>query len=370
VKAGNTPWGAARIFIQPRAASRLGKEFDTAGLPRRAALLYDTNTYHLFSASIQQSLTTQKFSLREFVLPASEQSKSLRVAEKLYRQFSEHGVDRHTSLVAIGGGMVGDVGGFVASTYMRGMPLVHVPTTLLSMCDSAIGGKTAVNLTAGKNRIGSFYPARLTLIDTLFLNTLPLRAIRAGLAEVVKYALIDDASFFNFIETHLDALLRLEPQPLERVIRQSITTKLKFIRGDFFDTLGKRAALNFGHTFAHALETCFNYRTLWHGEAVWLGMACAALLSEQTGRLSAKETTRILTLIRRIGIPKNAMARFLRLDETEILAAMQSDKKKRNGRVRFLVLNGTGHSAFCEETISTATLKTVIRRAKDYLSCT
>ncbi|MBC8044498.1 MAG: 3-dehydroquinate synthase, partial [Rhizobacter sp.] len=258
----------SRITIEPAALRHLGSQFENAHLDKRTVLFFDHNTERLFAETIESQLHEQGFELRKIVVPASERAKSLRVAEKVYGELIAAKVNRSWSIVAVGGGVVGDLAGFVAASFMRGLPLVNVPTTLLAMADSAIGGKVAVNHPRGKNLIGFFYEPVIVAIDPNFLNTLPPRDVRSGLAEILKYAFIGNENFLGYFETHLEKMLALQSPFIDQAIRTSVKAKINIVKRDPHETKGLRALLNFGHTFGHAIESAAGYGKLRHGEAV------------------------------------------------------------------------------------------------------
>jgi 3-dehydroquinate synthase len=280
----------------------------------------------------------------------AETAKNLQTVEKVSRALVRAGADRHTLVIAVGGGVVGDVAGFVAASYLRGVALVQVPTTLVAQVDSAIGGKTGVNLAEGKNLVGAFYPPRLVLADPEALATLPDREFRGGLAEVIKYGVIADAKLFEFLESKMDALLRREPSALEHVIRRSIEIKAQVVGKDERES-GLREILNFGHTFGHALESVTRYRRFQHGEAVAWGMMCAALLGHEVAGTPADAVSRIVALVRRI----EPLPGWPKIEAAKILQAMYSDKKARAGKLRFVLAPRIGHA----ETIGDVPEKTV-----------
>lgn len=338
------------------------------GLLPKVVLLFDRNTHTLFSQKIFQTLQKAEIAHHAFVVSASESAKSLRTAERLYGAFIKSGIDRTTTLVAIGGGVVGDLGGFLAASYLRGIPLVHVPTTLLAMVDSAFGGKVAVNHSLGKNMIGFFYPPTFTFIDVGFLNTLPMRDIYSGLAEAFKYALIQDAPFFHYLESHFEQIVLLKHTRIEQVIRRSIKNKMRIVRKDFKETLGLRALLNFGHTFGHALETISQYRAFRHGEAVLIGMLCAATLSKNLGLLDEDSLMRIAYFTKRFPISPSLLKRhFLDVADPDLESAMQSDKKKERDVIRFVLLREIGKAFLCSEKISSRDVRRAIHDAKHLL---
>ncbi len=333
-------------------------------LPKKLVLCVDKYIDTHFGAALSLELRKKNFTARKSVIPASERSKSLAMANKLYGEWLAAGVDRSYVVVAIGGGVVGDLAGFVAASYMRGLRLIHVPTTLLAMVDSAIGGKVAVNHRAGKNLIGFFYDAELTLIDTTFLRSLPERDMHSGLAEVLKYALIGDEKLLTFLERHFEAMLAHRP-PLLTAIKKSVAAKLRIVRQDFRETKGLRATLNFGHTFAHALEKLAHYKYLRHGEAVLWGMLCASALSWRLGKITAEDLKRIAQMVTRFKIKEQiAKAYFLDQTESQIVSAMQADKKKQDGQLRFVLLEKIGQASLSDEPVEMHEVCQAIKDAK------
>jgi len=266
-------------------------------------------------------------------LPDGEQYKTLATVERILDRLIAGGAHRDTTLVALGGGVVGDITGFAAACYMRGVDFVQVPTTLLAQVDSSVGGKTGVNHALGKNLIGAFHQPRAVLIDTDTLRTLPDRELRAGLAEVIKYGAIMDAALFAWLEEHIDALLSREPGALAHAIRRCCELKADVVAADEREA-GRRAILNFGHTFGHAIERCQGYGEWLHGEAVAAGMVMAARLSG----VAATELARLAALLDRAGLPTAPPA----IGAGEMLAAMGMDKKVQQKRLRFVLLNALG----------------------------
>ncbi len=269
-----------------------------------------------------------------------ESSKNVHTVERLCRRLVASGADRRAVIVALGGGVVGDVAGFAAASFLRGVRLVHVPTTLVAQVDSAIGGKTGVNLPEGKNLVGAFYQPSLVLADPLALATLPARQYRAGLYEVIKYAVIGDAQLFRFLERSLEDLLRRDPAALGRVIPRCIKAKAEVVRRDEREA-GLREILNFGHTVGHALEALTGYKKFLHGEAVGWGVMAATLLAVAADGLDAASAARILRLVRRVG----SLPAPPRLPAARLLRALRADKKARAGRLRFVLPRRIGRVA-------------------------
>jgi 3-dehydroquinate synthase len=272
----------------------------------------------------------------------AETKKNIRTVELLCRKLTRAGADRKSLIIAVGGGVVGDVAGFVAASYLRGVGLVHVPTTLLAQVDSSIGGKTGVNLPEGKNLVGSFYAPRLVVIDTDLLRTLPERQFRSGIAEVIKYGVIADPELFAFLEQNMDKLLSKDRDALEYVIPRCVEIKSEVVSRDERES-GLREILNFGHTFGHALESVTKYRRYLHGEAVAWGMTAATLVGRELGITRNDDVSRVVSLIRRIG----KMPDWPRVAPKLLIEAMLSDKKTRARKLRFVVSPhiGEAHSS-------------------------
>jgi 3-dehydroquinate synthase len=266
-----------------------------------------------------------------------EAAKNIATVERLCRELVRAGADRRALLVAAGGGVVGDVAGFAAASYLRGVGLVHIPTTLVAQVDSAIGGKTGVNLPEGKNLVGAFYSPRLVLADPATLSTLPPREFRSGLYEVVKYGVIADATLFEFLEKSIETLVQRDAAALDFVIPRCIQVKAEVVSHDERES-GPREILNFGHTFAHAFETATAYRKYLHGEAVGWGMIAASRLAQRIGLLSAHSGARIEELVRRIG----ALPALPATRPSRLLEIMLADKKTRGGKLRFVLSRKIG----------------------------
>ena len=289
---------------------------------------------------------------RIITLPDGEEHKNLVTCMNVYTHLLEARHDRKTTLIAVGGGVVGDLTGFVAATYQRGVDFIQVPTTLLAQVDSSVGGKTGVNHPLGKNMIGAFHQPRLVLADTDVLQTLPDRELSAGLAEVIKYGLIRDPDFFTWLEQHMDALLARDTTTLAEAILISCRVKADVVAADETEQ-GVRAILNLGHTFGHAIETASGYGNWLHGEAVGAGMAMAAWMSHELGWLDTAHHDRVIALIRRAGLPAEAPTGMTTERFMELMAV---DKKAQDGRIRLVLQQGIGHAvvtdAFPPEVLS------------------
>ena len=295
--------------------------------------------------AIENSLSAVGFRVASATIPPGESQKSLDVARGLYDRLLDIPADRNTLIVAVGGGVVGDLAGFVASTYARGLPLLMVPTTLLAMVDSSVGGKVAVNLPRAKNMVGTFHQPVGVWIDTTFLDTLPPREYRSGLAEVVKYGVILDADFFAYLETHIDAILRRDPEAIRRIVLRSCELKALVVEQDEREETGLRAVLNYGHTFAHAFEIAGGYGAWLHGEAVAAGMICASRLAERRGLIGSEVTDRQLRLLKAFSLPTAP----LDWNIDAMIATMKTDKKSVAGRMRFILPKRLGEVALFDD---------------------
>lgn len=262
----------------------------------------------------------------------SESAKNLRTVELLARDLVRSGADRKSVLIAVGGGVVGDVAGFVAASYLRGVGLIHVPTTVVAQVDSSIGGKTGVNLPEGKNLLGAFYPPKLVLSDPDVLRTLPEREFRGGLAEIIKHAAVADAKMFAYLEKNMEKVGCRDRTAIEYLIPRNVAIKARVVGRDERES-GLREILNFGHTFAHALESVTHYKRYQHGEAVAWGMMAAALLGHEIGITRADDVSRIVSLVRRMG----PLPPWPRVSPRALIASMRSDKKTRDGKLRFVL---------------------------------
>ena len=313
---------------------------------RHVFVVSDTHVGPLYARALADAVQARRPEARVIVscIPAGETAKTLDRFSELLRELADFGATRDACVVALGGGVVGDLAGFVAACWMRGIDCVQVPTTLLAMVDSSVGGKTAVDLPQGKNLVGAFHPPRAVVADTSTLRTLPDRELRAGLAEVVKYGAIRDVAFLDWLETNADALLLRDPDALAEAIARSCTHKAGIVARDPFER-GERALLNFGHTFAHAIEAEQGYGGFNHGEAVAAGMVCAARLSARLGMATEDDAQRLAAVLQRFGLP-TAMPRGL--DPDALLARMRLDKKATAGILRFILWRGPGLAEITE----------------------
>ena len=327
--------------------ARMTRDGDASGLGRKAFVLTHPAIHRSWGDPVVQSLSQSGFEVVEAVIPAGERQKSPARLTDLLRRMLDGGLDRNSVLVALGGGVVGDLGGLAAALYMRGIPYVQIPTTLLAMVDSSVGGKTAIDLDDAKNAVGVFHQPSAVFIDPEVLATLPKREIRAGLAEVVKYGVLGDATFFEWIHRNAAALLALEPDVIAHAVKRSIEMKARLVEADEFDRTGARAVLNLGHTVGHALEALGGYRLYRHGEAVAVGLVAAARIAEKMGVAEAPLSETIATTLQALGLPvrpkcgpgvrTDGRSGNPFVDPEALLAAMRKDKKTLGGELNFIL---------------------------------
>ncbi len=304
-----------------------------------AVIITDTNVDELYADALGDLLTADQWDVHVLVVDPGEASKAAQIAEELWETMLEEGADRQSAVVAVGGGVVGDLAGFVAATYARGLQFFQIPTTLLAQVDSSVGGKVGINLPGAKNMVGAFWQPEGVLVDVEVLTTLPDREYRAGLAEVVKYGVILDAGFFDYLELNTDDINAKDPTVLSYLVERCCRLKADVVENDERETTGLRAVLNYGHTFAHAFEAAGNYGQMLHGEAVSIGMMCAARLAETMGRVDNEFVTRQLALLEALELP-TATPDY---DGDELLALMHRDKKVDDGQLRFVLPTKLGH---------------------------
>jgi 3-dehydroquinate synthase len=330
--------GPYPVVASAGAISRSAKEIAVLGRFSSVHIVSSPRVWRAVGKIVQRGL---RISTRDaiYLFNDAESAKNLHTVEKIARSLCRAGADRKSLLIAVGGGVVGDVVGFVAASYLRGVALVHVPTTLVAQVDSSIGGKTGVNLPEGKNLVGAFYPPRLVITDPRLLGTLPEREFRGGLAEIIKHAIIADAPMFALLEKNLEKVLRRDRQWIDFLIPRNVQIKARVASRDERES-GLREILNFGHTFAHALESATKYRRYQHGEAVAWGMMAAAFLGHELGLTRAEDVSRIVALIRRLG----ALPPWPRVSSATLLNAMRSDKKSRGGKLRFVLAPRIGEA--------------------------
>jgi 3-dehydroquinate synthase len=304
-----------------------------------SVIITDTNVDDLYSEAVAERLVEAGSEVDILAVEAGEASKSADVAAELWEQMLEQGTDRKSVVVAVGGGVVGDLAGFVAATFARGLRFVQVPTTLLAQVDSSVGGKVGINLAGGKNMVGAFWQPSGVVIDVDTLDTLPEREYRAGLAEVVKYGVIQDEEFFAFLETSVALISGRDRPTLMHIIERCCRLKADVVEQDEREETGVRAILNYGHTFGHALETATGYEQLLHGEGVAIGMLCAARLAQRLGRVDAAFTQRLRDLLTALKLPLSVPD----VDHEELIELMYRDKKVDRGKLRFVLPSRMGH---------------------------
>ncbi|HUR47185.1 MAG TPA: 3-dehydroquinate synthase, partial [Candidatus Saccharimonadales bacterium] len=327
------------ILIGSKLLGSLGAECRKLKLGQRCAVITDRNVGRRFGKTALSSLRKAGFDPVIVTVPAGETSKRLEVVQACYDQLAQHRLERKSFVVALGGGVVGDLAGFVAATYLRGIPFVQVPTTLLAQVDSSVGGKVGVNLKAGKNLVGSFYQPRLVLCDLDTLKTLPRREFRAGLAEVIKYGIIYDRALFERLEGELGNLLKLRPDVLAAVVARCCAIKAEVVGQDETET-GLRAILNFGHTIGHAIEAISGYGKFLHGEAIAIGQVAAAEVSAALTGLPQADSARVANLFREAGLPTSIELRASEMKR--LFAAMKLDKKVSRGEIKFVLAERIG----------------------------
>ncbi len=327
-------------------AGLLGQPDTWAGLPKAQAAVIVTNDTiaPLYEAPLRAALTPHYRQVHTVVLPDGEAHKDWQTLNRIFDALLGQGCDRKTVLFALGGGVIGDMTGFAAASYMRGVPFVQVPTTLLSQGDSSVGGKTAINHPLGKNMIGAFYQPVRVVCDLDTLRTLPERELSAGLAEVIKYGPIADMDFLAWIEAHIGALLAREPQALVRAVQRSCEIKAWVVGQDERES-GLRAILNFGHTFGHAIEAGLGFGVWLHGEAVACGMVMAAELSQRLGKVDTAFVARLKALIERAGLPVRGPVLNAADNALDYIAHMRLDKKAVAGDIQFVLIDAPGKAA-------------------------
>lgn len=333
------------IRVEPGSLAGLGAFVADLAAFTAVVIITDETVGGLYGAAAGKSLDGAGFRTQVLTVPPGEASKSLAVAETLYTSLLEAGVDRKSAVVALGGGVPGDLAGFVAATVLRGIAVVQAPTSLLAQVDSSVGGKTAVNHPLGKNLIGAFHQPRGVLIDPATLTTLPRREFTAGLAEVVKTAYIHDADFVAFLEARAADILALNPEALTGVVTQCCRIKADVVQADPRETTGLRAILNYGHTLGHALEAVSGYGRYAHGEAVAVGMTAAARIAAGRGLVDAAFVERQSALLRALGLPIEADE----LADERIVPALYRDKKAEGGRLRFVLPTAVGSVALVDD---------------------
>ncbi len=321
---------------------------------KKVAIITNTTVAPLYLAPLKSALESQGVEVVPITLPDGESHKNWETLNRIFDALIAHRCERSTALIALGGGVIGDLAGFAAATYQRGVPYIQIPTTLLAQVDSSVGGKTAINHPQGKNMVGAFYQPLAVLSDTDTLGTLPARELSAGLAEVIKYGLIRDRAFLDWLESNMPRLVRREPEALAYAIERSCANKAEIVAQDERED-GVRMLLNLGHTFGHAIEAGMGYGAWLHGEAVGAGMVLAARLSRRLGQMKDEDVNRVTAIIEAAGLPVQApdlgLERYLDL--------MGHDKKVEGGRIRFVLLKRLGE-AFVSDQVPGAALADVL----------
>jgi shikimate kinase/3-dehydroquinate synthase len=326
------------LFVGYGLLDKLGEKMKKAALSGTATVISDENVFSIYGSKVAGILKDAGFAVNSFVVPPGEETKSMDYAIRIYDFLVERRAERDDIIIALGGGMVGDLAGFVAATFLRGMPWIQVPTSLVAMVDASIGGKVGVNHPEGKNLIGAFYQPNLVLADCQTLTTLPQRELTSGWAEVIKHGMILDEEFVQFLDGNVGGLTKLEPELLTQAIARSAAIKAHVVSQDEKERGGKRTILNYGHTIAHGLEAATRYKRFLHGEAVAIGMMGAANLSQRLGLLLSEAVERQQDLLKKFGLPTV----FSGLDLTEITRAMELDKKTKEKAIRWVLLQDIG----------------------------
>jgi len=349
------------ILIGPQLLPQLGPECQKLNLGQRCALITDTNVAGHYAKKTLRSLSSAGFEPLLVKIPAGERAKRMQVVERCYDQLAKHRLERKSFIVALGGGVVGDLAGFVAATYLRGIDFVQVPTTLLAQVDSSVGGKVGVNLAAGKNLVGAFHQPRLVVCDVETLDTLPGRELRAGLAEVIKYGIIYDRTLFERLEKEIALVLKLDRATTSEIVARCCEIKADVVSKDERES-GLRAILNFGHTVGHALEAISGYGKYLHGEAIAIGQVAATRLSNSFTGLDPREAIRIEDTFTRAGLPTHV--RLKKPDLDRLARAMQLDKKVSGGDVRFVLARRIGEVVWGQKVPLGDVMKAIHGRGK------
>ncbi|MBM3174440.1 MAG: 3-dehydroquinate synthase [Chloroflexi bacterium] len=333
----DTSSGCYPVYVGWGLLEKLGDKMKLVGLSGTANIISDETIFAIYGAKVKDALGDGGFKANYYTVPPGETSKSIEHVARIYDFLVGHRVERKDVIVALGGGMIGDLAGFVAATFLRGLSLVHIPTSLVAMADASIGGKVAVNHPKGKNLIGAFYQPRLVLADVRTLETLPKRELVSGWSEVIKHGLVLDAGLLAFLESNVDKLTSLTPDAVSKAVSWSMRSKAEVVTQDEKET-GKRIVLNYGHTIGHGIEAATKFERFLHGEAVAIGMVGAAKLSNRLGHLSQHGVARHEEILRKYGLPTNCSG--LKLED--VLAAMKSDKKIRSKAIRWVLLEDIG----------------------------
>ena len=347
----NNPYS---IFIENELSNTIDRVLDPFNTGQQWVIFSQQFIFEKYGKDIQKKLTNCGFKVEKIILVDGESAKSLSLLENIYSQLINFGCSRDSTFIALGGGVIGDLTGFIAATFMRGVQYVQIPTTLLAMVDSSIGGKTGVNISKGKNLVGSIYQPLVVIIDPRFLHTLPNREIISGMGEVIKYGLALDLKLFQFLNENMDNIINLSSeQVIEEVVIRCAQLKTEIIIEDEFEN-DRRRILNFGHTIGHALETYFNYDLLRHGEAVAYGMIAASKLSVWFSNLSEDTYNLLVELIKNLSLPH-----LLEFESSNILKIIKNDKKVKLGDVHFILLNDIGSTEIKNDIDDAAIIKVI-----------
>jgi len=341
------------IHIGPGMLRQVGHRLKESGVSDKLVIITNPIVNRLYGETLKQNLTREGFKVSMLQVADGEEQKSLETAGRLYHELSNSYVERTTPILALGGGVIGDLAGFLAATYLRGVPLVQIPTTLLAQVDSSIGGKVAVNHDQLKNKIGAFYQPRLVVSDISTLITLPPGELANGLAEVIKSAVIWDKEFFAYLEKNIDEIKSLDVDKLEEIVFRTAKIKVEVVEKDERD-LGLRNILNYGHTVGHAIESAADFR-VGHGESVAIGMLAAAKISNRLGILDIDEVARLRSLIKRANLP----VEMPDLELGRIIQAMSHDKKIAKGKIRFVLPKAIG-DVFITDEVSLSLVEQVL----------
>ena len=348
------------VYVGYGLLDRLGEKMREASLSGTVTIISDEDVFPLYGSRVEGVLRNAGFAVNSSVVPPGEETKSLDYAIKIYDFLVEHRVERDDIIIALGGGMVGDLAGFVAATFLRGMPWVQVPTSLVAMVDASIGGKVGVNHPEGKNLIGAFYQPNLVVADPETLETLPQRELTSGWAEVIKHGMILDEELVQFLETNVRNLKKLEPELLTGAVARSAAIKARVVSQDEKEREGKRTILNYGHTIGHGLEAATEYRRFLHGEAVAIGMIGAAKLSQRLSLLSSAAVERQQALLQRFGLPaslrveatsrgRGSKRSHMEVSIAGVITAMEFDKKVREKAIRWVLLQAIGNAVIRDD---------------------
>jgi 3-dehydroquinate synthase len=350
VKVGNSGYD---VLVGSGLLEQTGARLREIGFSDKLVIVTDSRVKNLYADTLKQSLADSGLGVLLIEVPEGEEQKSLETAGRLYNELTDFYAERQTPVLALGGGVIGDLAGFVAATYMRGVPLIQLPTTLLAQGDSSIGGKVAVNHGQLKNKIGAFYHPKLTISDLNTLKTLSSRELSNGIAEIIKHGLILDGGFFGYLEENLERVRALDDGVMEDVVSRSVEIKARIVEKDELD-FGLRNILNCGHTVGHAIESVSGLK-VWHGEAVAIGLLVEAAISNRLGILREDELNRLKAIIKRAGLPAAIPA----LQAEELIEAMKHDKKIVQGKIKFVLPKRIGEVLVTDE-VSTSLVEKVL----------